>query len=64
MGLELTDNEAEDLVNRTKRLLEILADAWDPGLGEMAEVKNTYLEEADRLDKRWRAIRWGKSQKR
>ena len=61
MGFELTDQEAEDLVNRTKKLLEILADAWDPDAGKTAEVSNKYLEEADHLDQRWRKIKWSKS---
>jgi hypothetical protein len=55
MGFELTDQEAEDLVNR------ILADAWDPDAGKTAEVSNKYLEQADQLDRRWRMIKWSKS---
>lgn len=58
MGLEITDNEAADLVRRTKKLLEILADAWDPSQGDETTVRNKWLEEADKLTHRWRAVRW------
>lgn len=58
MALKLTDQESADLVRRTKKLMEILADAWDPSAGKTAEVSNKHLEEADRLDKRWRQVEW------
>lgn len=58
MGLELTNNEAADLVTRTKRLLAILADAWDPDSGLTTEVANKYLEEADQLSSRWQRVEW------
>lgn len=61
MGLELIDQEAEDLIKRTKRLLDILADAWDPDAGTTAEVANKYLQEADKLAHRWRIVRWSNS---
>lgn len=60
MGLELTDQESDDLISRTKKLLEILADAWDPDAGETAQVRNKYLEDADKLCTRWRAVKWAK----
>lgn len=60
MGLELTDNESDDLVYRTKQLLEALADAWDPSQGKSAKVLNKTLEEADKLSHRWRQVHWAK----
>ena len=60
MALKLTDQEADDLVRRTKKLLEILADAWDPSQGKAAKVSNKHLEEADRLSRRWSKVEWSR----
>ena len=58
MGFELIDQDATDLVEKTKELLEVLADAWDPDAGATAEVRNDTLEKASKLNDRWRQLRW------